>query len=202
VPPCSLPHVVPLVVLVPHLFLTCAPVHSCYHLSLFWAFVPTHCLYFLPDDPVANSDSSRYFASCSGSCIRHLYHHHQSPSLVPHICLPTSSSQRAMLHPPPLSTFLPDELEALHLLCGLGIRGTAQRVAIGWGNVFRMEEQAQVVSGALTSFHTPYTFVRACFVILAYENIANLILLIAPCIFWINKNMNTYKYDQGGILKI
>jgi hypothetical protein len=65
-----------------------------------------------------------------------------------------------------------------------------------------MEEQAQVVSGALTSFHTPYTFVQACFVILAYENIANLILLIAPCIFWINKNMNTYKYDQGGILKI
>ena len=55
----------------------------------------------------------------------------------------------------------------------------------GWGNVFQMEEHAQAVTGVdifLTSFQTPHTFVLAHFVILAYGNIANFILLLVPCI--------------------
>jgi hypothetical protein len=53
-----------------------------------------------------------FIESCSGSCIRHLYHHHQTPAWL--LCLPKMTPQQAMLHPPPLSPFLPvDELEVL-----------------------------------------------------------------------------------------
>jgi hypothetical protein len=59
VPPCNFP----LLFFWLSLFPTHAPVHSCYNLSLFWAFVPAHCPFVFPlTYLLANSDSLRYFS--------------------------------------------------------------------------------------------------------------------------------------------
>jgi len=130
-----------------------------------------------------------------------IYHHHQTPAW-----LLTKDKVSMSYAPSPSAIHLPPSQWArgstlTHLLCGLHIHGTVQWVGECFSN-------GRACTGSNWSWHishilpnTPY-FCTSPFCNTCLWKYSQIHPPPCPLYYGLNKNMNTYKYDQGGTLKI